>query len=287
MSVPFSPVPSLFSLLIFTNFPPLPSLVSQRDTAVLALGMEMRCLVALCQGAADWTLAWMVQQMFADFFFFLFKWTQNIGSGAKSAGGTLQWTPAPLTPHDVFMCWSVIAWIITSTALQGLRMWLGGRRWFVSLAFLCQLFLHGVCFPQSKVFHFQSNNESQPEQREGRPAWHETELFMGYVAVTGVWLITGSQDVGGFRWYFITLASPFLIKSRPTLSPCWVTSSICICICVSVYRVYTVYVCLHNTTWYYWLGPHAPSSPRTSMRVGDTRSPEVLLSQSSAKLQGR
>lgn len=30
--------------------------------------MEMRCRVARSQEAADWTLAWMVQQMFADFF---------------------------------------------------------------------------------------------------------------------------------------------------------------------------------------------------------------------------
>lgn len=44
----------------------------------------------------------MVQQMFADFF--LFKLAQSIGSGAKGAGRTLQWTPALLTPHDVFMC---------------------------------------------------------------------------------------------------------------------------------------------------------------------------------------
>lgn len=80
------------------------------------------------------------------------------------------------------------------------------------------------------------------------------------VAVDGVWLIAGSQDVGGFRWCFITLTSPFLIKSRPTLSLRWVTSSICICICihvcvcvcVSAYIVYTVYLCLQNTTWYCW-----------------------------------
>lgn len=70
---------------------------------------------------------------------------------------------------------------------------------------------------------------------------------MGYVAVAGVWLITGSQDVGGFRWYFITLASPFLIKSRPTLSLCWVTSSICICVCVCLYTEYILYTCVCTT----------------------------------------
>lgn len=47
--------------------------------------------------------------------FFLFKLAQNIGSGAKGVERALQWTPALLTPHDVFMCSGVIAWIITST----------------------------------------------------------------------------------------------------------------------------------------------------------------------------
>lgn len=73
--------------------------------------------------------------------------------------------------------------------------------------------------------------------RRGRatPSWLQTGLFMLCVPVVGVWLIAGSQDVGGFRCYFITLTSPFLIKSRPTLSLRWVTSSICICIlCVCV-----------------------------------------------------
>lgn len=65
---------------------------------------------------------------------------------------------------------------------------------------------------------------------------------MVYVAVVGVWLIAGSQDVGGFRWYFITLTSPFLIKSRPTLSLRWVTSSICICICVCMKSLYSMRV---------------------------------------------
>lgn len=41
--------------------------------------------------------------------FFLFKLAQNIGSGAKGAESALQWTPALLTPHDVFMCLGVIA----------------------------------------------------------------------------------------------------------------------------------------------------------------------------------
>lgn len=45
------------------------------------------------------------------------------------------------------------------------------------------------------------------------------------------WIIAGSQDVGGYRWYFITLASPLLVNSRPTQGLCWVTSSICICNC--------------------------------------------------------
>lgn len=81
--------------------------------------------------------------------------------------------------------------------------------------------------------------------------WHQTALFMVCVAVVGVWLIAGSQDVGGFRWYFITLTSPFLIKSRPTLSLRWVTSSICICICVCVclclYVYYMLYTCVSTT----------------------------------------
>lgn len=60
------------------HFPPisLPSLFPPHDTAVLAglwwgfrNGNEMHGMVALCQRAADWTLAWMVQQMFADFFY--------------------------------------------------------------------------------------------------------------------------------------------------------------------------------------------------------------------------
>lgn len=81
--------------------------------------------------------------------------------------------------------------------------------------------------------------------RRGRatPSWLQTGLFMLCVPVVGVWLIAGSQDVGGFRCYFITLTSPFLIKSRPTLSLRWVTSSICICIlcvCLSECMVYTV-----------------------------------------------
>lgn len=46
--------------------------------------------------------------------FFLFKLAQNIGTGAKGAERAPQWTPALLTPHDVFMCLGVIAWIITS-----------------------------------------------------------------------------------------------------------------------------------------------------------------------------
>lgn len=61
--------------------------------------MEMRSPVAQCQRAADWTLAWMVEQMFAFFFFFFkFKLAQKFGSGASSAARTLPWTPALLTP---------------------------------------------------------------------------------------------------------------------------------------------------------------------------------------------
>lgn len=66
-----------------------------------ASGMEMRCTVAPCQGVADWTLAWMVQQMFAVFF--KFKLAQNIVLEAQGAERARQWTPALLTPHDHYV----------------------------------------------------------------------------------------------------------------------------------------------------------------------------------------
>lgn len=47
------------------------------------------------------------------------------------------------------------------------------------------------------------------------------------------WIIAGSQGVGGYTGYFITLPSPLLVNTRPTQGPCWVTSSICICNCNS------------------------------------------------------
>lgn len=56
------------SLLSFFSLS-LPSRVPPHDAAMPASGVEMRCAVALCQRAADWTLASTVQQMFADFFF--------------------------------------------------------------------------------------------------------------------------------------------------------------------------------------------------------------------------
>lgn len=65
----------------------------------------------------------------------------------RGGGGTLQWTPALLTPHDAFMCLGVIAWIITSTG-QNLVYVL-----HVAQESLCWRCLLGVCFPQSKVFH--------------------------------------------------------------------------------------------------------------------------------------
>lgn len=60
---PFSPYLSV--RISWSSFPSL-------DTALLSSGMEMKHFVALCQRAADWTLAWMVQQMFADYFIYLF-----------------------------------------------------------------------------------------------------------------------------------------------------------------------------------------------------------------------
>lgn len=103
-------------------------------------------------------------------------------------------------------------------------------------------------FLKAKFFSFSATFRQRIHLSVSRgraaPAWLQTGLFMAYVAVVGVWLIAGSQDVGGFRWCFITLTSPFLIKSRPILSLRWVTSSICICICVCVCVciVYTVYL---------------------------------------------
>lgn len=59
---PFSPF--LIVVISQSSFPSF-------DTAFLSSGMEMRCSVAPCQRAADWTLAWMVRQMFADCFIYL------------------------------------------------------------------------------------------------------------------------------------------------------------------------------------------------------------------------
>lgn len=64
-----------FSVLSFSPF--LIVVISQSsfpsfNTALLSSGMEMRHFVAPCQRATDWTLAWMVQQMFADCLIYLF-----------------------------------------------------------------------------------------------------------------------------------------------------------------------------------------------------------------------
>lgn len=64
-----------FSVLSFSPF--LIVVISQSsfpsfNTALLSSGMEMRHFVAPCQRATDWTLAWMVQQMFADCLIHLF-----------------------------------------------------------------------------------------------------------------------------------------------------------------------------------------------------------------------
>lgn len=63
-----------FSVLSFSPF--LIVVISQSsfpsfNTALLSSGMEMRHFVAACQRATDWTLAWMVQQMFADCLIYL------------------------------------------------------------------------------------------------------------------------------------------------------------------------------------------------------------------------
>lgn len=77
------------------NFTPFPSLLPPHDTAMLASGMEMRCTVALCQRAADWTLAWMVQQMFADFFIQISPeyWLGSQGCRESSAVDTCSINP--------------------------------------------------------------------------------------------------------------------------------------------------------------------------------------------------
>lgn len=94
-NTPFPPSPALFPFPLPSNFTHSPFLVPPHDTAVLASGMEMRCLVALCQRGADWTLAWMVQQMFADFFIqiSLEYWLTSQGCRERSAVDTCSINP--------------------------------------------------------------------------------------------------------------------------------------------------------------------------------------------------
>lgn len=255
-----------------------------------ASGMEMRCTVALCQRAADWTLAWMVQQMFANFSLSFFKiqispeyWLRSRGWRESAAVDDCSINPTWCVHVFQFDCMNYHKYVIEFTvcylclsvsACEPGGLEIGNRKLHLVVFSNLLVVIWGESamfvylkakFSSSSLTFAQTMNLNLSGGRAA-PAWLPTGLFMVCAPVVGVWLIAGSQDVGGFRWYFITLTSPFLIKSRPTLSLHWVTSSICIWICVCVFVpvciVYTVNMCICDTTWYYWLGPHTPKNWR-------------------------
>lgn len=243
----------------------------QYYTALLASGMVL-CSTVLCQRAADWPLTWIIQHVSADLKnnvqISIDYWLWNLGCSVCSEH-------CCVARHCVFGCDHVTlcsVWECERSEKENRQ-----QKVLVSFSLLC---VFAIYLPIVRFSIFsQAVNLSQCKLL----CLTLERISYGSVAVTGVWLITGSQDVGTFRWYFITLASPLLIKSRPTQRLCCVTSSITICICLwSIYckRMFAQHLLILLT----WTTHTHTSSSRHKMR-GEQK--HLLLSCSYANLKAK